>query len=70
MQPQARKPSWTDLTDEQWQILEPLIPPTKPGGRPRNIRMWEVINTILYRNRTGCPWDMLPHELLPQKHRL
>lgn len=61
-----RKPYLTDLTDEQWAILQPLIPPAKPGGRPRKVDMREVINTILYLNRTGCQWAMLPHDLLPQ----
>jgi putative transposase len=56
----------TDLTDEQWTILEPLVPPSKHGGRPRAVDMREVINTILYLNRTGCQWDMLPHDLLPK----
>src|SRR5215831_19879415 len=41
-------------------------PPAKPGGRPREVDMREVINTILYLNRTGCQWDMLPHDLLPK----
>src|SRR5262252_4010538 len=49
---------------EQWAILQPLIPPAKPGGRPREVDMREVINTILYLNRTGCQWDLLPHDLL------
>jgi putative transposase len=54
------------LTDDQWAILEPLIPPAKPGGRPRSVDMREVINTMIYLNRTGCPWDLLPHDLLPK----
>lgn len=62
----SRKAYLTDLTDEQWAILEPLIPPAKPGGRPREVNMREVINTLLYLNRTGCQWDMLPHDLLPK----
>jgi putative transposase len=62
----TRKPYLTDLTDEQWAILEPLIPPAKPGGRPRKVNMREVINTLLYLNRTGCQWDLLPHDLLPK----
>ena len=61
-----RKPYLTDLTDDQWHILQPLIPPAKPGGRPRAVDMREIINTILYLNRTGCQWDMLPHDLLPK----
>ena len=56
----------TDLTDAQWAILEPLVPPCKHGGRPRIVDMRKVINTILYLNRTGCQWDMLPHDLLPK----
>lgn len=62
----ARKPYRTDLTDEQWVILEPVVPPAKHGGRPRDVDMREIINTILYLNRTGCQWDMLPHDLLPK----
>ncbi len=62
----ARKPYKTDLTDEQWSVLEPLIPAAKPGGRPRSTDMREVINTLLYQNRTGCQWELLPHDLLPK----
>jgi putative transposase len=62
----ARKPYFSDLTDAQWAILESLIPPQKQGGRPRTINMREVINSLLYLNRTGCQWDMLPHDLLPK----
>jgi len=64
----ARKVYATDLTDEQWAILKPLIPParTAHGGRPREVDMREVVNTILYLNRSGCQWDMLPHDLLPK----
>jgi len=64
MDTSARKPYHTDLTDEQWAILEPLIPAAKHGGRHRAVNMREVINTILYLNRTGCQWDLLPHDLL------
>jgi putative transposase len=66
METVARKPYPTDLTDAQWAILEPLVPPSKHGGRPRTVDIREVINTILYLNRTGCQWDMLPHDLLPK----
>jgi putative transposase len=61
-----RKPYPSDLTDEQWEILQPLIPPALPGGRPRTTNMREVLNTLFYQNRTGCQWDMLPHDLLPK----
>jgi putative transposase len=60
----VRKPYPSDLTDEQWAILEPLIPPAKPGGAPRTVDMREVLNTLFYQNRAGCQWDMLPHDLL------
>jgi putative transposase len=62
----ARRAYPSDLTDMQWTILEPLIPASKRGGRPREVNMREVINTIMYLNRTGCQWDMLPHDLLPK----
>lgn len=61
-----RKAYPTDLTDEQWAILEPLIPPAKSGGRPREVNMREVLNSIFYLDRSGCQWDMLPHDLLPK----
>src|SRR3954451_9412744 len=61
-----RQPYRTDLTDEQWKLIKPLIPCAKPGGRPRAVDMREVLNTLLYQARTGCQWDMLPHDLLPK----
>ena len=65
---QARKPYASDLTDAQWTILEPMIPTahTQRGGRPRTVDMREVLNTLLYLNRSGCQWEMLPHDLLPK----
>lgn len=59
----ARMPYRTDLTDEQWKELEPLIPPAKPGGRPRSVDVREVINGIRYVLRTGCAWAHMPHDL-------
>ena len=61
-----RKPYKTDLTGGQWKIAKPLIPPAKPGGRPREVDMREVLNTLLYQARTGCQWELLPHDLLPK----
>ena len=52
----------TDLTDAQWAVLEPLIPPPKPGGRPRALDMRQVVNAIVYLDRAGCQWRMLPRE--------
>jgi len=66
MQTITRKAYPTDLMDDQWAILEQLVPPAKHGGRSREVNMREVLNTILYLNRTGCQWDMLPHDLLPK----
>ena len=66
----SRKSYPSDLTDEQWKIVQPLIPEprslTKRGGRPRETDMHEVLNTILYLVRSGCQWNMLPHDLLPK----
>src|SRR5437764_9011284 len=58
-----RKPYKTDVTDAQWAVLEPLIPPAKHGGRPREADMREVVNTLFYQSRTGVQWDLLPHDL-------
>ena len=63
-----RKAYPSDLTDEQWELVRNLIslPDTKGLGRPRDIDLREVINAILYLNRSGCQWDMLPHDLPPK----
>lgn len=61
----GRYPS--DMTDGEWARLEPLIPPAKPGGRPRLTNMREAINAILYLLRTGCPWRYLPREGFPPR---
>ena len=66
---QSRKKYASDLTDEQWAIVEPMIPPAKQstrGGRPRAVDMREVLNTIFSLHRSGCQWEMLPHDLLPK----
>ena len=65
----SRKPYPSDLTDEQWAIVEPLIPPAKQhkrGGHPRTVDMREVLNTIFSLNRSGCQWDVLPHAVRPK----
>lgn len=53
----------TDLKDTEWQVLEPLIPPALPGGRPRTLDMRKVVNSILYVTRGGCQWRMTPRDL-------
>ncbi len=61
----TRKPYPSDLTDKQWAIIEPLIPPEKRGGRHRSVNMREIVNAVLYLNRTGCHWRALPHDFPP-----
>jgi putative transposase len=57
-----RKGYWTDLTDEQWAIVEPLLArPTGPG-RPTRVDLRQVVNALVYQARTGCPWRLLPHD--------
>ena len=58
-----RMPYPSDVTDEEWAHLEPLIPAAKPGGRPQAIDRREIVNAILYVLRSGCPWRLLPHDL-------
>ena len=55
----------SDLKDEEWQLLEPLLPAPKPTGRPIKHSRREVVNGIRYVLRTGCAWRMLPHDLPP-----
>jgi len=52
----------SDLTDEQWQLIRPLLPPPSRVGRPREVCRRQVINAILYVNRTGCQWRQLPRD--------
>jgi transposase len=65
----SRKPYPSDLTDAQWGHLEPLLLAfenrVRPGP-PRVVDLREVVNTLLYQNRTGCQWAFLPHDLLPK----
>ena len=55
----------SDLTDAEWERLAPLIPPAKPGGRPRTVEMRAVLNGVRYVLRGGIPWRMLPRDLPP-----
>jgi putative transposase len=59
----SRKAYPSDLTDIQWLILEPLVPPPGKMGRPRNVDIRKIINAIFYILRSGCAWRMLPHDL-------
>src|SRR5436190_18867231 len=55
----------SDVTDEQWALVEPLIP-VYPGGRPRKTSTRDVLDAIFYLLRTGCPWRYLPKEFPPK----
>jgi putative transposase len=62
MEPEGRKPYPSDLTDTQWEILEPLVPAPKPGPQPVRHTRREIVNAIFYVSRAGCQWRMLPHD--------
>ncbi len=64
-QTMTRKAYTSDITDAQWQLIEALIPPAKTGGHARTVNLREVVNGIFYVLRTGCAWEMLPHDLPP-----
>lgn len=55
----------SDLTEEQWRWIEPMLPAERPGGRHRTADMRAVLNGILYLVRSGCAWRSLPHDLPP-----
>jgi putative transposase len=61
-----RKPYPSDLNDPEWELVAPLIPPAQSGGRPREVDMREVLNAIFYVLKSGCQWDMLPHDFPPK----
>jgi len=64
-----RRPYSTDVTDEEWLIIQQILPPPaqKRGpGRPREVSLREVLNAICYINRTGCQWDLLPRDFPPK----
>jgi putative transposase len=58
----TRSPYPTDLCDDEWEILKPLVPRAKPGGRPRAHETREILNAIFYVLRGGCAWRLLPHD--------
>ena len=55
----------SDLTDAEWALIAPLLPPAQPGGRPRTTDLREVVNAILYLASSGCQWRMLPKNFPP-----
>jgi transposase len=56
----------SDLTDEEWSLVEPLIPPAKRGGRKREVEVREVVNGVMYVLSTGCQWRYIPKDLPPR----
>jgi putative transposase len=60
-----RKPYNSDLTNEQWEVLDPFIPSPEVGPQERKYERREIVNAILYQKRTGCQWRYLPHDFPP-----
>jgi len=56
----------SDLTDDEWALVEPLIPPAKRGGNKRHVDVREVMNGIMYILSTGCQWRAIPKDLPPR----
>jgi transposase len=56
----------SDLSDSEWALIEPAIPPAKRGGRRREVNVREVLNAIFYVLSTGCQWQALPKDLPPK----
>jgi putative transposase len=55
----------TDLSDAEWDLAGPLVPPVRPGGRPALHQRREIAGALAYRLRAGCAWRLLPHDLPP-----
>ena len=66
MNVQPRKPYRSDLTDAQWALLEPLLPPPVKAGAPRTTDLREVLNAIFYVLTNGCAWHALPQGFPPE----
>jgi transposase len=62
-EPASRKRYPSDLTDIQWQLIEPFIPKISPNATIETIERREIVNAILYVLRTGCSWRQMPHDL-------
>jgi transposase len=63
----AHKPYSTDLTDAQWEIVEPLLPPPRPRGRRPTADRRRVLDAIFYQTKNGCVWRDLPRDFPPHK---
>ncbi|MBD2653450.1 IS5 family transposase [Synechocystis sp. FACHB-383] len=62
-----RKPYVSGMSDAEWKIIEPKLPAHKGFGCPREVDLREIINAIFYVQRTGCQWEMLPHDFPPHQ---
>ncbi|QGJ70853.1 DDE transposase [Planctomycetales bacterium 10988] len=58
----SRPHDYTDLSDRQWRLIRPLLPPPAKVGAKRQLDSLEVVNAIFYVLRSGCPWRLLPHD--------
>jgi transposase len=56
----------SDLTDEEWAFIAPVIPPAKRGGGKRTVNVREVVNGLMYVLSTGCQWRAMPKDLPPR----
>jgi putative transposase len=55
----------SDLSDDQWAVLAPMLPSAKAGGRPRKVEMRDIMNVLVYQARTGCQWRCMPPTFPP-----
>ena len=60
-----RLPYPTDLSDQEWALIQHLVPEAKPGGRPEAYAKREILHGLCYLLRSGCSWRLLPHDLPP-----
>lgn len=61
----SRKSYKTDLSDQQWELIKPMLPLAKSDtgrGKKRQVDLREIVNAILYWSRSGCAWELLPHD--------
>jgi putative transposase len=63
-----RKPYPSDMSDEAWEWIAPLLAQDAGPGRPRTVDSREIANAIFYLDKTGCQWEMLPHDFPDYRH--
>ena len=66
MEAMPRRVYSSDSSDPQWNLIEPLLSPPKPGGRRRAVDVREVVNAIFYVLKSGCAWKDMPHDFPPE----